>query len=207
MSLNIGFGLKFNDATGSIMINRDDLYDYFSKKWSIEGKGLLFDNNKLRLLYDNDTIKVNSDGKLCASSKGTEYTAGPGVSIANNKISVNVDNDTIKINNNKLEVTPEYKKVYLGMDADGDAVIYGTSEKVTFNMLKELVTSTTPTDIVVKEINEDSYGNIRIAFYLLGEMLHNELDSLGYIVKFDGADGGNVELYAPSPDDPLYFAH
>lgn len=64
------------------------------------GTGLDLDTstNTLSVKIDNDTLGINSDGKIEVQNAGTTYSEGNAIDLTNDTISVKYDNSTLKLN-------------------------------------------------------------------------------------------------------------
>ena len=74
------------------------------------GTAISIADGAIRVLYDDTTVKVNSNGQLYAvggGGSGGSYTAGTGITISDSEIQANIDNDSIKANSSgALYATP-----------------------------------------------------------------------------------------------------
>lgn len=74
------------------------------------GTAISIADGAIGVLYDDTTVKVNSNGQLYAvggGGSGGSYTAGTGITISDSEIQANIDNDSIKANaSGELYATP-----------------------------------------------------------------------------------------------------
>lgn len=114
----------------------------------------------ISLKYDNDTLKVNQDGKLYADVQGgSSYTAGTGIDITNDTISVD---NTILTTNTAQTITEDKTFSNAKIQTDSAIILDGSNAKI-----RALVSTDSYNDIIKRSI-----GGILV--------LGNSLDRLNF---------------------------
>jgi len=129
----------------------------------------------ISLEYDNDTLKVNQDGKLYADVQGgSSYTAGTGIDITNDTISVD---DTI-LTTNTVQTVTEAKTFNADIHLNGGDIKLDST-----------------TSYIQGKVSDNVYRNIIARSVASGDMvIGNQGDTLRFAGKLPYPKYNNVDM-------------